>query len=169
MRSANLYFLDQSEGGSSDSYDKSLAAAFEWSHELSQDFSVENSSQGLLCVRSKVRGWAKVYNDVWMLNPFTGEYIILPFHLNTKYFYRCGIGSCPNTNQYKIISIFYNGDTTRGAEVNTNGSAEWRNIVVPKYKYYNRYNWVSFTDVYVNGSIYWLIMDSSVADSNVCF
>lgn len=133
MRSANLYFLDQSEGGSSDSYDKSLAAAFEWSSELSQDFSVENSSQGLLCVCSKVRGWAKVYNDVWMLNPLTGEYIILPFHLNTKYFYRCGIGSCPNTNQYKITSIFYNGDTTRGAEVNTIGSAEWRNIVVPKY------------------------------------
>ena len=79
------------------------------------------------------------------------------------------IGSCPNTNQYKIISIFYNGETTRGAEVNTIGSAEWRSIVVPKYKYYNRYNWVSFTDVYVNGSIYWLIMDSSVADSNVCF
>jgi len=90
LRSANLYFLDQSEGGSSDSYDKSLAAASEWSSELSQDFSVENSSQGLLCVRSKVRGWAKVYNDVGMLNPLTGEYIILPFHLNTKYFYRCG-------------------------------------------------------------------------------
>lgn len=90
-----------------------------------QDFSVENSSQGLLCVRSKVRGWAKVYNDVWMSNPLTGEYIILPFHLSAKYFYRCGIWSCPITNQYKIISIFYNGDTTRGAEVNKIGSAEW--------------------------------------------
>ncbi|CAK7322643.1 unnamed protein product [Dovyalis caffra] len=170
-RCRNLYFLEP-EGGSID-YGKSLATVFSWSSELSSVFSVENSCKGLLCLRrNNIDG---LTDGIWILNPLTGEYIILPPHEDDQirqYFYRCGLGFCPNTNLYKVIKMFHTRhDKTMNAEVYTLGTDEWRKIgVVPQYNaprrdnlrsFTNapcRYNW-SLTNASVNGSIHWLIMD----------
>ncbi|KAI3973303.1 hypothetical protein MKX01_020678 [Papaver californicum] len=119
---------------------------------------IVGSCNGLVCLAIPHKG---VYNPVYICNPFTGEYTILPRISNNKSWdVVSGFGYLPCTNEYKVVRILYPADsihnptstTTKGCvQVYTLGkgsSSGWRNITETTYSLYSQ-------GIFANGSLYW--------------
>ncbi|XP_026410082.1 F-box protein At3g07870-like [Papaver somniferum] len=100
-------------------------------------------------------------DDVYICNPATREYIILPkFEGKGILDLLTGFGYIPSTNEYKVVRI-YNTERDPSAgivQVYTLGSSiGWRNSGTVDMKYVPLY-----TDVFPNVSLHWVNLDETI-------
>ncbi|XP_026419432.1 F-box protein At3g07870-like [Papaver somniferum] len=107
-----------------------------------QSYSILGSCNGLVCFKCKFHN-----EPVYICNPITREYIVLPRVVGLDLL--TGFGYCPSTNEYKVVTIGW-----RNILVYTLGSGGigWRNV-----KHMDR-DIISRRQIgeFANGSIHWV-------------
>uniref|UniRef100_A0A6N2K9T2 F-box associated beta-propeller type 1 domain-containing protein n=1 Tax=Salix viminalis TaxID=40686 RepID=A0A6N2K9T2_SALVM len=104
------------------------------------NFDVVGSCNGLLCLEiTKLTGFKSDpdyrsdpgYKSVCVCNPFLDEYVTIPIiPMEERDIMRLGFGNSALSKQYKVIQLFYYGESHKylRAEIYTIGTGRWRSV-----------------------------------------
>ncbi|OVA02161.1 F-box domain [Macleaya cordata] len=129
------------------------------------DHLIVGSCNGLICI--SINNYSVGVGDpVYICNPITREYVILPY-MDTKLNDRCclvsGFGYNPSTNEYKVVRICCSNyePFAKTVQVYTLGDGiGWRNKGEIMYKFIHHPRYI--LGILANGALHWLDAEQKI-------